>query len=139
MGKSNLSKNSSLKYISKMEVIKRNGRREKVSFDKIIVRIEGICERLELDRIDPIEIAKETIQGLYDGITTEELDFYAANRCAEKILDDYQYNKLAAGLCVSNLHKTTSSDFFEVTQCLYNNTDNFCKHFPLLTKKYFFF
>lgn len=124
------------KMISRMEVVKRDGRREKVSFDKIIARIEGVCEKLNLNRIDPIEIAKDTIQGLYDGITTEELDFYAANKCAEKILDDSQYNSLAAGLCVSNLHKMTSSDFLEVTKILYNNKDSAGKHNPLVTESY---
>lgn len=127
---------NSLNYISYMEVVKRNGNRERVSFDKIIRRIEGVCERLHLGRIDPIEIAKETVQGLYNGITTEELDFFAANKCAEKILDDPEYNRLAAGLCISNLHKTTSDDFLHVTQKLYNNKDAEGNHNPLVTKEY---
>ena len=125
------------RYLSKMEVIKRDGRREKVSFDKIIQRIEKICEELDLNRINPIEIAKDTVQGIYDGITTEELDFFASNKCAEKILDDPEYNKLAAGLCISNLHKTTSDNFMEVTDKLYNNTDGMGNQNPLVTKDYY--
>jgi ribonucleoside-diphosphate reductase alpha chain len=119
-----------------MEVVKRNGNRERVSFDKIIRRIEGVCKRLNLERIDPIEIAKETVQGLYNGITTEELDFFAANKCAEKILDDPEYNKLAAGLCISNLHKNTSSNFLKVSQKLYDNRDAEGNHTPLITREY---
>ena len=86
----------------------------------------------------PIEIAKDTIQGIYDGITTEELDFYAAQICAENIMDDPEYNKLAAGLCVSNIHKTTTEDFMEVTSKLYDNKDKILsvllnpKHIDLL-------
>jgi ribonucleoside-diphosphate reductase alpha chain len=122
-----------------MEVIKRNGNKERVSFDKIIKRIEGICEKLSLSRVDPIEISKETIQGLYDGITTEELDFFAAHKCAEKIIDDPEYNKLAAGLCVSNLHKSTSSSFMEVTERLHNNIDRFGRKNALVTTEYYNF
>jgi ribonucleoside-diphosphate reductase alpha chain len=125
------------RYLSKMEVIKRDGRREKVSFDKIIQRIEKVCEELNLKRINPIEIAKDTVQGIYDGITTEELDFFASNKCAEKIMDDPEYNKLAAGLCISNLHKTTSDNFMEVTDKLYNNLDNVGVPNPLVTKEYY--
>jgi ribonucleoside-diphosphate reductase subunit M1 len=127
---------ASKKVISIMEVIKRDGRHEKVSFDKIIARIDSVCKKLNLDRIDPIAVAKDTVQGLYDGITTEELDFFAANKCAERILDDCQYNNLAAGLCVSNLHKSTSSDFLTVTRKLYNNSDCFNNINPLVTKEY---
>lgn len=122
-----------------MEVVKRNGNKEKVSFDKIIRRIEGICEKMNLKRIDPIEIAKDTILGLYNGITTEELDFYAAHKCAEKIIDDPEYNMLATGLCVSNLHKSTTSSFLEVTEKLYNNIDKFGNRNQLVCDEYYNF
>ena len=125
------------RFISKMDVIKRDGRREKVSFDKIIQRIENICSHLDLRRINPIEIAKDTVQGLYDGITTEELDFFAADKCAEKIIDDPEYNRLAAGICISNLHKTTSDNFMEVTKKLFNNRDSMGTINPLVTEEYY--
>jgi len=126
-----------MKKVLKMEVIKRNGKKEKVSFDKIIIRIESICEQLGLTRIDPIEIAKHTIGGLYDQITTEELDFYAAQRCAENIIDDPEYSKLAAGLCVSNMHKVTSDDFMEVTDMLFNNVTIHGANASLITEEYY--
>lgn len=129
--------NNKTHYISNMEVIKRNGNKEKVSFDKIIARIEAICEKLKLTRINVIEIAKQTIQGLYDGIHTEELDFLAAQKCAENIMDDPQYDKLAAGLCVSNLHKTTSNDFMEVTDKLYNYIGIKGNKVPLISDEYY--
>jgi ribonucleoside-diphosphate reductase alpha chain len=120
-----------------MQVIKRNGNKEKVSFDKILNRIESICTKLNLDRINTIEIAKETIQGLHDGITTEELDLFAAQRCAECIIDDPQYDKLAAGIYVSNIQKTTSNDFLTVTELLYNNTDINNTKYSLITEEYY--
>jgi len=102
-----------------MYVIKRDGRHERVSFDKITYRIEQLCNQLSLDRIDPIKIAQETINGLSNGITTEELDIFASVKCAEKMIIDPQYNILAAGLCISNLHKKTNPDFMLVTEKLY--------------------
>jgi ribonucleoside-diphosphate reductase alpha chain len=120
-----------------MNVIKRDGRLEKVSFDKIIRRIESISNLLKLDRVDPIEIAKETIQGLYNEIPTEELDFLASQKCAERNIDDPQYNLLAAGLCVSNLQKTTSNDFMVPTEKLYHNKDSLGNHSPLVTLEYY--
>lgn len=108
-----------------MQVVKRNGRLEDVSFDKIYIRIKNIANDLKLDlnRIDIVTLAKEVIQCLYDGITTENLDIFTANKCADKIYLDPQYDKLAAGILVSNLHKSTDSDFSAVTQKLYDNVD----------------
>ena len=125
--------------ISHMRVVKRDGRTENVSFDKILFRIQAVAKRLNLDRVNVIEIAKDTIQGLYDGITTEELDIFASNKCAENIITDPQYNNLAAGIAISNLHKTTSTDFMEVTDKLYNNTDNDGKSNPLINTEYYNF
>lgn len=122
--------------IKSMEVTKRDGRHEPVSFDKILARIEAIKQKHGLDRINPIEVTKETIQGLCHRITTEELDIYAALKCADKIIDDPQYNNAAGALTISNLHKTTSNDFMEVTNSLYTNTDNYGKHNPLVTSSY---
>lgn len=126
-----------ISIINQVQVIKRNGDKEKVSFDKILSRIESMCAKLNLDRINTIEITKDTIQGLYDGITTEELDFFAAQRCAECIIDDPQYDKLAAGIYTSNIHKTTSDDFMYVTELLYNNKDINGKSHPLVTDNYY--
>jgi ribonucleoside-diphosphate reductase alpha chain len=126
----------SIKNNQFMYVIKRDGRLERVSFDKILKRIDILCERVKLNRINTIEVAKETINGLYDGITTEEIDHFAAVSCAEKIRDDPQYDKLAAALCISRLHKMTSKDFMEVTQQLYDNKDKFGKQNSLVTGEY---
>ncbi|QKF93830.1 ribonucleoside diphosphate reductase large subunit [Fadolivirus algeromassiliense] len=120
-----------------MQVIKRDGRTERVSFDKILRRIDILCDRRNLDRINTIEVAKDTINGLYDGITTEEIDHFAAVSCSEKIRDDPQYDKLASALCVSRLHKMTSKDFLEVTNRLYTNADIFGKPNPLVTEEYY--
>jgi ribonucleoside-diphosphate reductase alpha chain len=123
--------------MNSMQVIKRDGRAENVSFDKIIIRIKGIKDYLNLNRVNEIEIAQETIKGLRDKITTVALDIYAADKCAERIIDDPQYSMLASGICVSNLHKTTDSDFMKVTGQLYFNYDGNGRHMPLVTKSYY--
>lgn len=124
-----------IKKTFNMKVIKRNGKHEEVDPNKIITRMKEITKKMGLTRVDPIAVALETIQGLKDFITTEELDFFAANKCAEKILEEPQYDALAAGICISNLHKTTPFDFLEVTKKLYNNKYE-KKHSPLVTDKY---
>jgi len=106
-----------------MQVIKRNGVKETVYFDKIVHRIQKIAEKLNLNRVNSVLIAKDTIQGIYDGIHTRDLDFLASQKCAERIIDDPQYNYLAAGICISNLHKSTSDDFMKVVDALYKNTN----------------
>lgn len=124
------------RFITRMQVVKCDGRRERVSFDKILTRIESICDKLDLDRIDTFQVTKETIQGLRDGITTAEIDQYSSIKCAEKIQDDPQYDRLAAGLSISRLHKMTPSTFREATEKLFNNLDHQGNHNPLVTHQY---
>jgi len=119
-----------------MHVIKRKGNIEDVSFDKIHIRIKSITKLLNLSRVNTFNIAKETIEGLYDNITTEELDLFAASKCADKIQNDPQYDKLAMGILVSNLQKTTSNDFMVVTNALRNNIDVLGSNHPLVCERY---
>lgn len=122
-----------------MNVIKWDGREEPVSFDKILRRIDTLCKRLQLTRINTAEVARDTINGLFDGITTEEIDHFASVNCAEKISDDPQYDKLAAALCVSRLHKMTNDSFMNTTDKLRGNTDKFGAENPLITNEYYDF
>lgn len=125
------------KEMNKYYVIKRSGKQEDISFDKITRRLKSLCWSLNTDYVDPTHIAKKTIDGLYPGITTEELDFYSANICADLIPTHPDFNKLAARIMVSNLHKTTDEDFFTVVTRLYNNKDIHDKQSPLVSKKLF--
>lgn len=105
-----------------MEVVKRNGRRESVSFDKITARIKKLNYGLA-DLVDHIEIAKKVIQGLYDGVTTTELDNLAAETAASMATDHPDYAILAARIAVSNLHKNTDKSFSNTVKKLYNYID----------------
>ncbi|OOG70117.1 ribonucleoside-diphosphate reductase subunit alpha [Algoriphagus sp. A40] len=102
-----------------MLVVKRDGRRESVRFDKITSRIENLCYELDPKFIQPIEVAKKVIDGLYDGVTTSELDNLAAEVCASLTVRHPDYAVLAARIAISNLHKTTSQSFSNTMKRLY--------------------
>ncbi|GLR16470.1 ribonucleoside-diphosphate reductase subunit alpha [Portibacter lacus] len=106
-----------------MQVIKRNGRKEDVSFDKITARVKKLCYGLDQNYIDPIEIAKKVIQGLYDGVTTAKLDNLAAETAATMATMHPEYALLAARIAVSNLHKGTDKSFSNTMEALYNYID----------------
>ncbi|MFY0607324.1 MAG: ribonucleoside-diphosphate reductase subunit alpha [Cyclobacteriaceae bacterium] len=102
-----------------MLVIKRDGRRESVKFDKITARIENLCTGLNGDFVKPVEIAKKVIDGLYDGVTTIELDNLAAEIAATMTTRHPDFAKLAARISISNLHKVTEGSFSNTMKRLY--------------------
>ena len=106
-----------------MLVIKRDGRKESVKFDKITARIERLCYGLDMNFVDPIEIAKKVITGIYDGISTQELDNLGAETAASLTTRHPDYALLAARIAVSNLHKLTSKSFSNTMKRLYTYDD----------------
>lgn len=94
-----------------MRVIKRDGREEPIIFDKITLRIKKLCYGLDGRFIDPVKVAMKVIQGLYDGITTRELDTLAAETCAYSSTYHPDWSTLAARISVSDLHKQTEASF----------------------------
>jgi ribonucleoside-diphosphate reductase alpha chain len=106
-----------------MFVIKRNGKKEPVKFDKITARITKLCYGLESQFVDPIEVAKKVITGVYDGVTTTELDNLAAETAAYMTTIHPDYAKLAARIAVSNLHKVTNKSFSQNIQAMHNYID----------------
>ncbi len=106
-----------------MQVIKRSGKREDVSFDKITARVKKLCYGLAPHHVDAIEISKKVIQGLYDGVTTTELDNLAAETAATMAPNHPDYALLAARIAVSNLHKNTDKSFSRTIEALYNYID----------------
>ncbi|MDV7186653.1 ribonucleoside-diphosphate reductase subunit alpha [Lutibacter sp. TH_r2] len=102
-----------------MFVLKRDGRKEPVMFDKITARVRKMCYGLN-NLVDPVKVAMRVIEGLYDGVTTSELDNLAAEIAATMTVQHPDYAKLAARIAVSNLHKNTKKTFSEVMTDLYN-------------------
>lgn len=106
-----------------MQVVKRDGRKEDVSFDKITARIKKLCYGFDEQYIDYYEICKKVIQGLYDGVTTQELDTLAAETAASMSPNHPDYALLAARISISNLHKSTSKSFSDTVEALYHYID----------------
>ncbi|WP_111707217.1 ribonucleoside-diphosphate reductase subunit alpha [Lutibacter citreus] len=102
-----------------MFVLKRDGRKEPVMFDKITARVRKMCYGLN-KLVDPVKVAMRVIEGLYDGVTTSELDNLAAETAATMTVQHPDYAKLAARIAVSNLHKNTKKSFSDVMTDLYN-------------------
>ncbi|MGB1031698.1 MAG: ATP cone domain-containing protein, partial [Flavobacteriales bacterium] len=93
-----------------MYVIKRNGRKELVKFDKITARVKKLCYGLHAS-VDPLKIAMKVIEGVFDGVTTSQLDNLAAEVAATNAVTHPDYALLASRIAVSNLHKSTKKSF----------------------------
>ena len=105
-----------------MYVLKRDGRSEPVQFDKITARIKKLCYGLH-KAVDPARVAMRVIEGVYDGVTTIELDNLAAEVAATNAVTHPDYAQLASRIAVSNLHKTTKKSFTETMRDLYDYID----------------
>ena len=106
-----------------MFVIKRDGKKETVKFDKITARIEKLCYGFNPALVDPIDVAKKVIEGLFDGVTTSELDNLAAETAASLTTKHPDYALLASRIAVSNLHKNTIKSFSETMRILHGYID----------------
>ncbi|GAB5588463.1 ribonucleotide-diphosphate reductase subunit rnr1 [Umbelopsis nana] len=102
-----------------MFVYKRDGRRERVAFDKITARINKLCYGLDMNFVDPVAITQKVISGVYQGVTTVELDNLAAETAAYMTTKHPDYAILAARIAISNLHKETTKQFSQVVEDLY--------------------
>ena len=101
-----------------MYVLKRDGKKEPMMFDKITARVRKLCYGLN-ERVDPVKVSLRVIEGLYDGVTTSELDNLAAEIAATMTTTHPDFANLAARISVSNLHKNTKKSFSETMEDLY--------------------
>jgi len=106
-----------------MYIIKRNGQRQEVKFDKITSRVSKLCNGLDPNYIDPVPITQKVIEGFYAGIRTCEIDTLAAETCAYMSQRHPDFSTLAARIAVSNLHKNTSNSFSETCRMLHDYRD----------------
>ncbi|KAJ4136091.1 ribonucleotide-diphosphate reductase subunit rnr1 [Fusarium equiseti] len=103
-----------------MFVRKRDGRQERVQFDKITARVSRLCYGLDMDHVDPVAITQKVISGVYGGVTTVQLDDLAAETAAYMTVTHPDYAILAARIAVSNLHKQTKKQWSAVVSDLYH-------------------
>lgn len=106
-----------------MFVIKRDGRRQEVKFDKITARIQRLCYGLDRTHVDSAFIAMKVIEGIFDGITTTELDNLAAEVAATLTVKHPDYALLAARIAISNLHKNSKKSFSQTIHELFHYQD----------------
>lgn len=119
-----------------MYVIKRNGKKEAVHFDKITARLHKLVYGLSIIEKDVIEITKKVIQGIYDNVTTTELDNLAAETAAAYTTVHPDFAILAARIAVSNLHKNTLKSFSQTAKLLYDYIDPVTgQHAPLISEE----
>lgn len=105
-----------------MYVIKRDGRKESVKFDKITARVKKLCYGLS-PIVDPTKVAMKVIEGVYEGVTTSQLDNLAAETAASHVVKHPDYALLASRIAVSNLHKNTEKSFSETMKMLHEYVD----------------
>lgn len=119
-----------------MRVKKRDDKLENVSFDKILARLTRLSVGLS---VNAVLLAQKVIQGIYDGVSTSELDTLAAETSAYMSTSHPDYDKLAARIAASNLQKETKDSFYETMKDLYEyrNPRQGNKHSPLVDKEFF--
>lgn len=130
-----------------MFVIKRDGTKQNISFDKVLFRIKNLCaDKPQIQNVNCEEVAKKIISCIYDGVLTSELDIIAADICQPLIMDHLDYGELASRLLISNHHKNTLQHLsnhtnqvveepqllVETYKALWNNKDINNKHAPII-------
>ncbi|CAI5756545.1 unnamed protein product [Candida verbasci] len=119
-----------------MYVFKRDGRKEPVRFDKITARVQRLSYGLDSNHVEPVAVTQKVISGVYQGVTTIELDNLAAETAATMTTIHPDYAVLAARIAVSNLHKQTTKQYSQVSRQLYEyinpKTD---KHSPMISEE----
>ncbi|MFM1874301.1 MAG: hypothetical protein RL266_38 [Bacteroidota bacterium] len=105
-----------------MFVVKRDGRKESIKFDKVTARVQKLCYGLD-PLVDPIPVAMKVIEGIYEGVTTQQLDELAAETAASFTVRHPDYALLASRIAVSNLHKSTLKSFSKTMKKLYDYID----------------
>lgn len=116
-----------------MRVIKRNGEKEPVSFDKVLRRIQSICQ--DLPGVDAHNIAQKVCSRIFDGVKTTDLDELAAQMCSTLITEHPDYGVLGARIIISNHHKNTSPSFSETITALWNASDTHKKSNSLVSEE----
>lgn len=106
-----------------MYVFKRDGRKQEVKFDKITARIQKLCYGLDPVHVDPTLVAVKVIEGIYDGVTTSDLDNLAAEVAATLTTRHPDYALLASRIAISNLQKNTNKSFSRTVYDLYHYVD----------------
>ena len=116
-------------------VLKRNGKKEVMSFSKILKRVKILGNNTL--NINYVSLVQKIIDRLYDGISTSHIDELTAQQCTSLSTTHPDYGILASKILISNCHKNTNDNFFEISKQLYNFKDIHNKHHPIIHKDQF--
>ena len=119
-----------------MQVTKRNGVVQEVSFDKIKKRIQNLCSDFNVTGINHTNLSIKVIDQLYDKIPTSKIDELTAEHCAYSSASHPSYSTLAGVISISNLHKTTTQSVVDVVTYLYQNTNIISEQYYNIITKY---
>ena len=136
MDQTTTNKERAVSLNEEMYVTKRDGKREIVSFDKILNRIKKIGQEAHM-KLNYTTLVMKVIDQLYDGISTTKIDELSAEQCASMASIHPDYNVLAGSIIISNHHSNTLSSFVEVMTQLYNFKDKHGKQSPLISEETF--
>ena len=121
-------------------VVKRNGEKQVISFDKILTRIKKLSKDVNLGEkelnVNYTSLAQKIIDRIFNGIKTTEIDELTAQQCASLSTVEPDYGILASRIMVSNLQKNTNENYSEVVQSLYGFKDIHGKHSPLVSERF---
>ena len=115
---------------NEMFVIKRNGKKEAVLFDKILARIKNLGENFN---VNYTSLVIKIVDQLYNNIQTSKIDELVAEQCASNASLHLDYNILAGKIMISNHHKETDSNYLNVVEKLYEFYDIHGTHFPMVS------
>ena len=118
-----------------MYVLKRNGEREIVAFDKILARLKMLGARAKITGVNYTTLVIKIIDQLYDGIPTTKIDELTAQQCAMMAVQHPDYGTLASYIIISNAHKNIPGGFYEAMRALYEYRDSHDKHCPIISKQ----
>lgn len=125
---------STIQLNDEMNVMKRNGDLETVSFDKILQRMKRVGKEADL-KLNYTQLAMKVIDQLYDGISTTRIDELSAEQCASLSSKHPDYNVLGGRIIISNHQKNTEPSFINVMTRLYEFRDKHGEHYPLISQE----
>ena len=120
---------------SDMHVLKRNGDREIVAFDKILSRLKKLGKEAGITSVNYTTLVIKIIDQLYDNIPTTKIDELTAQQCAMMAVQHPDYGTLASYIIISNAHKNIQGGFYEAMRQLYEYRDSHGKHVPIISQQ----
>jgi ribonucleoside-diphosphate reductase alpha chain len=105
-----------------MNVIKRDGKKEEISFDKILTRVKKLGEEANLS-LNYSSLVMKVIEKLCNNIHTTQIDLETADQCAALSTKHPDYGTLAGRILISNHQKNTDPSFSKTADLLHSFVD----------------